>query len=319
MKKVLLSIALSLALVSCQTNFLDENETVEEETLNTEVSKLFELYARAFQDGDEKVEEEFENLLQEYDKKYNSGLYENFMTEKNAAIDRLASDGSYSPISSLPFSKDGAVYLSGGYEGVLSVIITYVSPKSTRGKYYHAATLDLDRFDPTNLDSPCLHSAIIKGAGFETPNQWMRKPNVAVLYPRSYIDKNKLDLSQKKMDYYCDAGNINMRYGFFKNFANIFSATTKEDNYWWYCTKVVWRVYKDLGIDLDTNSALIDWSSSGLYNFVKSYYKTIYFYDQELAAYKLENYITDIKKTLIVADELYYSPFLYRSFEIIRN
>jgi len=319
MKKVLLSIALSLALVSCQTNFLDENETVEEETLNTEVSKLFELYARAFQDGDEKVEEEFENLLQEYDKKYNSGLYENFMTEKNAAIDRLASDGSYSPIRSLPFSKDGAVYLSGGYEGVLSVIITYVSPKSTRGKYYHAATLDLDRFDPTNLDSPCLHSAIIKGAGFETPNQWMRKPNVAVLYPRSYIDKNKLDLSQKKMDYYCDAGNINMRYGFFKNFANIFSATTKEDNYWWYCTKVVWRVYKDLGIDLDTNSALIDWSSSGLYNFVKSYYKTIYFYDQELAAYKLENYITDIKKTLIVADELYYSPFLYRSFEIIRN
>jgi len=319
MKKVLLSIALSLALVSCQTNFLDENETVEEETLNTEVSKLFELYARAFQDGDEKVEEEFENLLQEYDKKYNSDLYENFMTEKNAAIDRLASDGSYSPIRSLPFSKDGAVYLSGGYEGVLSVIITYVSPKSTQGKYYHAATLDLDRFDPTNLDSPCLHSAIIKGAGFETPNQWMRKPNVAVLYPRSYIDKNKLDLSQKKMDYYCDAGNINMRYGFFKNFANIFSATTKEDNYWWYCTKVVWRVYKDLGIDLDTNSALIDWSSSGLYNFVKSYYKTIYFYDQELAAYKLENYITDIKKTLIVADELYYSPFLYRSFEIIRN
>jgi len=269
MKKVLLSIALSLALVSCQTNFLDENETVEEETLNTEVSKLFELYARAFQDGDEKVEEEFENLLQEYDKKYNSDLYENFMTEKNAAIDRLASDGSYSPIRSLPFSKDGAVYLSGGYEGVLSVIITYVSPKSTRGKYYHAATLDLDRFDPTNLDSPCLHSSIIKGAGFETPNQWMRKPNVAVLYPRSYIDKNKLDLSQKKMDYYCDAGNINMRYGFFKNFANIFSATTKEDNYWWYCTKVVWRVYKDLGIDLDTNSALIDWSSSGLYNFVK--------------------------------------------------
>ncbi|HOF01436.1 MAG TPA: hypothetical protein PK385_04915 [Spirochaetota bacterium] len=319
MKKVLLFIALTLALISCRTNVFDENETAEEETLNAEVSKMFELYSRAFQEGDEKVEEEFENLLQEYDGKYNSDLYENFIMEKNAAIDRLSGEGSYSPISSLPFNKDGAVYLSGGYDGILSAIITYVSPKSTRGKYYHAATLDLDKFDPTNLDSPCLHSAVVKGAGFETPNQWMRKPNVAVLYSRSYIDKNKLDLSQKKMDYYCDARNTNMRYGFFNNFANIFSATTKEDNYWWYCTKVVWRIYNELGINLDTNSSVIDWSSSGLYNFVKSYYKTIYFYDQDIAAAKLESYISNIKKTLIVADELYYSPFLYKGFEIIRN
>lgn len=319
MKKVLLVIALTLALISCQTNAFDETQTVEEETLNTEVSKMFDLYARAYQNDDEEVEKEFENLLKEYDEKYNSELYEDFIMEKNVAIDRLSGEGSYSPISSLPFSKDGAVYLSGGNDGALSVIITYVSPKSTRGKYYHAATFDLDKFDPTNLDSPCLHSAIIKGAGFETPNQWMRKPNVAVLYPRSYIDKNKLDLSQKKMDYYCDAGNTNMRYGFFNNFANIFSATTKESNYWWYCTKVVWRIYKELGIDLDTNSSIIDWSTSGLYNFVKSYYKTIYFYDQDIAEAKLESYISEIKKTLIVADELYYSPFLYKNFEIIRN
>ena len=45
-------------------------------------------------------------------------------------------------------------------------------------------------------------------------------------------------------------------YGFFKNYVDIFNVVTKDDTYWWYCTKVVWAVYQRYGIDIASGATV---------------------------------------------------------------
>jgi hypothetical protein len=102
----------------------------------------------------------------------------------------------------------------------------------TKGEYYHGAALDLNKFDPSDMECLCLETAILKGAGYETPYSWKyEKPNVSVFNLKTPVNASTLNSAQAALAYYCDPNNTNMKYGFFKDYANIFSIVTKEDNY----------------------------------------------------------------------------------------
>lgn len=328
MKKKLTGLALILAVIafalfSCavadKTISPAEEKAIDNE-LNANLAKIMDIYARATVSDDPALVAEFERAIKEFDSKYNSDISTEYMSKAMKETSRVG-DGTQSlpPLTDLPIQLDGAVYLSGGSSDAISKLVDYVSPSITSGGYYHAAVLDLEKFDPTNLDSQCFQSAILKGAGYETPNIWRNKVNVAVLNPIQALNKSKLDASQNALDYYCNPNNTNMQYGFFKDTTNIFSLVTKSDNYYWYCTKVVWRVYSQLGIDLDSNTNKVDWTKSGLYSFVKNYYRVKYFWSSSTADKKTNEYINEAKSTIVVADEMYYSPQLRRVYERVRK
>lgn len=294
-----------------------EEKAIDNE-LNDNLAKIMDIYAKATVSESPSLVTEFEQLINEFDSNYNSNIGAEYEQKAMSAHSRL-DGGSFPPLEDLPINVDGAVYLSGGGSNAVSQIVDYISPSSTSGGYYHAAVLDIEKFDPTNLNSQCFQSAVTKGAGFETPNTWRGNINVAVLNPVVALDKTKLNASQLAMDYYCNPNNKEMKYGFFKNKVNVFSLVPKNDNYYWYCTKVVWRVYEKLGINLDSDTSKVNWTSSGLYSFVKNYYRTKYFWSKKLADQKTNEYINNARSTIVVADEMYYSPQLRRVYERVRK
>lgn len=323
MKRFFYFLLAIIFIFSCSTpNLVDisEEQKIDNE-LNQEMAKLMSFYSRALTEKDQGIINEFNDYLKEFDSKYGTKFGEEFTINKNIYYSKmkLSNGSNYAPLTDLPIQKDGSVYLSGGNDGAVSLIITFVAPKATNGKYFHGASLDINKFDPTNLDSQCFHTAILKGAGYESPNEWMRKPNVIVLNPAITLNQTSLNNAQNALDYYCSPSNKNMKYGFFKDYANIFSIVTKEDNYYWYCTKVVWRIYNLMGIDIDSNSNYIDWTTSGLYSMVKSYYYTVYFYNTSKAKQKLDEYINNAKKTIVLAEEIYFSPYFTKVYEKIRS
>lgn len=328
MKMKLTGLALILAVItfaffSCavaDTSISPAEEKAIDNELNANLAKIMDIYARATVSDDPSLIAEFEAVIKEFDSKYQVNISAEY--EKNAMESQSRLGGSSKPLPPLkdmPIKVDGAVYLSGGGSDVISKIVDYVSPSSTRGGYYHAAVLDIEKFDPTNLNSQCFQSAVPKGAGFETPNTWRNKINVAVLNPVKALNKAKLNASQRAMDYYCNPGNKKMQYGFFKGTVNVFSPVSKSNNFYWYCTKVVWRVYSKLGIDLDSNTNKVNWTKSGLYSFVKKFYRVRYFWSRKTANRKTKEYINRAKRTIVVADEMYYSPQLRRVYERVRR
>jgi len=318
-KNLLLILFCAALFFSCAQAVNDQtpDQKKADAVLDKEVGKMMDLYAKAITTKDPALIGEFSNLLKEFDSKYKSSLADDF--NKKAASVRLTGTGNWDPLTDLPLNTDGAVYLSGGNDGAVSTIISFVSPKATPGELYHGASLDINKFDPTNLETQCFQTAIVKGAGYETADEWMRKPNVSVFNPAVSINSDSLNTAQSSLDYYCSPSNTNMQYGFFKNYANIFSIVTKSDNYYWYCTKVVWRIYSQLGIDLDSNTSKIDWTTSGLYSMVKAYYYTIYFYSPSTAAKKIKEYINSAKSNLVLAEEIYFSPYLTKVYETVRD
>lgn len=258
---------------------------------------------------------QFRAALKAWDEKYQSDLLGQF----DSKASRLGSGESYPALTNLPINKDGAVYLSGGTGSTVGQLLDFISPMATAGRYFHGAILDLDKYDPTNLDGLCFETAVTKGAGYETPSNWMGKTNVAVFDPNVSINKSSLDAAQASLDYYCNPANTNMQYGFFKDYVNIFSAVSKEDNYYWYCTKVVWRVYQQLGINIDSNTTNIDWTTSGLYSLAKTYYQVRYLFNPSKAKKELNAYITRTKETIVLAEEIYFSPYLTKKYEAIRE
>ncbi len=233
---------------------------------------------------------------------------------------RLSGDSGYPAIVGLPFNRDGAVYLSGGGEDLIGSVIGWAAPKSLPGDYYHGGALDLDKFDPNNLDAPCMQTAITKGAGFESANDWiLGKVNVQVRNPNFAVDQARLDAAQSAVDYYCNLPEDQQEYGFFKNYVNIFNVVTKEDRYYWYCTKVAWEMWKTYGVDIDSNSTAIDWTSSGLYDMVHDYYYTIYFWSKTRAEAAIAAYMADTRQKIVLAEEIMLSPWLTKVFEVIRN
>jgi len=241
-------------------------------------------------------------------------------TPELMAPPRLSGYSGYPAITDLPFNLDGAVYLSGGGEDLLGSVIGWAAPKSLPGDYYHGGALDLDKFDPNNLDAPCMQTAITKGAGFESANDWiMGKVNVQVRNPNFAVDKTRLDAAQAVVDYYCNLNEDQQEYGFFKNYVNIFNVVTKEDRYYWYCTKVAWEMWKTYGVDIDSDSLSIDWTSSGLYGMVRNYYYTIYFWSKTRAEAAIAAYMADTRQKIVLAEEIMLSPYLTKAFEVIRN
>jgi len=110
-----------------------------------------------------------------------------------------------------------------------------------------------------------------------------------------------------------------MEYGFFKNYVNIFNVVTKADNYTWYCTKVVWRMWNDYGIDIDSNSDEIDYTNSGLYSLIKAYYTARYPFSSSKRSAAISAYIESTRKTIVLAEEIMCSPYLTKVYELIQN
>lgn len=258
-------------------------------------------------------------VMNEYDAKYGTNLAETFLPEISAARASGKGSSNYPPLTDLPVNRDGAIYLSGGATDLIGNVIGWVAPKNLPGGYYHGGALDLNKADPNNPDVPCVQTAIPKGAGYETVNDWRGKVNVCVLNPKTTLDAAKLDNAQNQMDYYCKPSNTNMEYGFFKNAINIFNVVTKEDMYTWYCTKVAWHVYNRYGLDIDSNSTLVDFTKSGLYGLVSAYYKTIYFYNSSKANAAINAYVADARKKIVLAEEIMLSPHLVKVYEKIRE
>jgi hypothetical protein len=257
---------------------------------------------------------------QAFDDKYDTAL----VAEAKAALPATAgrfgsSSGDYPALTDLPFSVDGAVYLSGGGESLVSSVIGWVAPKNLPGGYFHGAELDLDKFDPANLSAPALQTAIAKGAGFESANDWEANVNVCVLNPNFQVDRAKLNAAQAAEDYYCNLPSSQQAYGFFKGYVNIFNVVPKDDTYWWYCTKVVWDMWNRYGIDLDTNDSRVDFTKSGLYGLAKAYYSAIYFWSSSKASSALASYISDAKSKIVMAEEIMLSPKLTKVYEAIRK
>lgn len=253
-----------------------------------------------------------------FDAKYGTSLSVDFADRIAQA--RFGGGGSsYPKLTDMPFNVDGAVYLSGGSDDLAGSVIGWAAPKSLPGGYFHGAILDLDKRDPNNADAPCLETAVVKGAGYETVNDWQSKINACVLRQTFSVDKARLDSSQAALDYYCRASNTNEAYGFFKNYVDIFNVVTKEDTYWWYCTKVVWAVYKQYGIDVDSNSPQVDFTQSGLYSLVKAYYYAIYFYSPSKAKAAIASYIADARGKIVMAEEIMLSPYMTKVYEAIRE
>lgn len=331
MKKLLILVAaLAVTLVGCSGNSLSfENPDSKKDVIalgiapadiaawESEVDADFAAVIEALgKDGDLKA-------LEAFDSKYGTDMAE---TGARFAAARAARSGSSSSSSSsypampnMPFNRDGAVYVSGGTDDLIGTVVDWVSPKTLPGSYYHAAVLDLDKYDPNNENVYCLETAISKGAGYESAYNWRTKVNACVLNPKYSLTKSKLDSAQAYMDYYCDMNNTNMEYGFFKNTVNIFNVVTKADTYTWYCTKVVWWVYNKYGWDIDSNSSLIDWTTSGLYTLVKDYYYVRYFYSSSKRKAAINDYINSARSNIVLAEEIMLSPYFTKVFENIRE
>lgn len=331
MKKLLILVAaLAVTLVGCSGNSLSfENPDSKQDVIasgvapadiaawESEVDADFAAVIEALgKDGDLKA-------LEAFDSKYGTDMAE---TGARFAAARAARSGSSSSSSSsypampnMPFNRDGAVYVSGGTDDLIGTVVDWVSPKTLPGSYYHAAVLDLDKYDPNNENVYCLETAISKGAGYESAYNWRTKVNACVLNPKYSLTKSKLDSAQAYMDYYCDMNNTNMEYGFFKNTVNIFNVVTKADTYTWYCTKVVWWVYNKYGWDIDSNSSLIDWTTSGLYTLVKDYYYVRYFYSSSKRKAAINDYINSARSNIVLAEEIMLSPYFTKVFENIRE
>ena len=209
--------------------------------------------------------------------------------------------------------------MSGGTDGAVSSVISWVAPKNFPGGYYHGAVLDLDKFDPNNLGSAALETAVAKGAGWESAEDWMQKVNVAVLVPNFVPNQQKLNTAQQAAAYYCNLPGDQQKYGFFKNYVDVFNVVTKEDTYWWYCTKVVWYMYKNYGIDVDSNDTRVDFKTSGLYSLVKAYYNVRYFFNSSKVNAAVNAYINDTRGKIVMAEEILLSPLLTKVYEAIRE
>lgn len=260
--------------------------------------------------------------LSAFDKKYGTHMLEESgkVSVARSGSSGKSGSGKYPALNDLMFNVDGAIYLSGGADDLGGTIIDWVSPKTFRGGYYHGAVLDTDKYDPNNENTYCLETAIMRGAGYETADMWRRqKVNVCVLNPNFTVNKSRLDAAQKAVDKYCNMNQDNTEYGFFKNTVNIFNIVTKDDMYTWYCTKVVWHVWNNYGIDIDTNSPLIDYKSSGLYTLVSDYYGVRYFYNSSKKNAAIDEYIETAKKNIVLAEEIYLSPDFKKVYEKIRE
>ena len=331
MKKLLILVAaVAVTLVGCKKELTFENydskidviasgvAPADIEAWENEVDADFAAVLEALgNDGDLEA-------LEAFDAKYGTDMAQTgarFAAERAARSGSSSSSGSsdYPAMTNMPFNKDGAVYVSGGTDDLVGTVVDWVSPKTLPGSYYHAAVLDLDKYDPYNENVYCLETAISKGAGYETAYQWRTKVNAAVLNPKYTLTKSKLDAAQAYMDYYCDMNNTNMEYGFFKNTVNIFNVVTKADTYTWYCTKVVWWVYNKYGWDIDSNDSRIDWTTSGLYTIVKDYYYVRYFYSSSKRKKAINDYMASAKQNIVLAEEIMFSPYFTKVFENIRE
>ena len=74
-----------------------------------------------------------------------------------------------------------------------------------------------------------------------------------------------------------------------------------------------------MGVDIDSNSSAVDFTKSGLYSLVKTYYNTLYFYSSSKANNAINAYVTDTRAKIVLAEEILLSPKLTKVYEKIRE
>lgn len=335
---------LIMAFVSCDLiQGLEFWHDADEElaSLKTEVEGVFSFLGDAINSvNPDEIVDNFRTQLEEFDAKYGSQVKDAFNDFKKEMEDKIATN--LEPLTDLPVNKDGLIFLSGGINNAGAIVMTFLNPYGSTGSYAHGAILDLDKY--VDSESQCFQTALASGATYETFSDWQQKVNVAVLYPdASKIPSQTefdtaLSKAQTTVDTYCNGTNTTT-YGFFKDVANVFDVVAKDlsdDDYYWYCSKIVWNVYNqlekeyetanpgvDVDFDIDSDSDTLDWSASGLYQIIKSYYYTRY-WDLTVANTKIQEYINGsdtevgVKKILVLPEEIYASPLLTKEYEKIR-
>jgi hypothetical protein len=258
------------------------------------------------------------NAMLSFDKKYGTNIVEEFGLDLVQSRSGGKSSGSYPAHTDLPFVTDGAVYLSGGTDDLIGTVVDWASPHTHAGGYYHGAVLDLDDLsDPNNEDAPCMQTAISSGAGYESRTDWRSKVNVCVLNPNFTVNQAKLNQAQAQTDVICNLEN--QAYGFFENMVNVLSYVKKSDMYWWYCTKVVWKMYDYYGINIDSNSPLVDFTQCGAYKLVKAYYTARHPFSSSKRNAAINAYLQECQDEIVVAEEIMFSPYFTKVWERIQE
>lgn len=312
---------LSLLVISCdmiQSMPVFHNAVNELNQLQTEMKRVFDIFGKAVvtvgrEIDDTQLLSEFEGALRAFDDAYGSNVMEVYDQVKERVNQEVFTD--LPPLTDIPMTTDGAIYLSGGVSNATSIIINFLNPKTSTGAYSHGAVLDLEKYSG-NPDVSCFLTTDIDGAGYETLADWQSRPNVAVMEVTGGVDEAALDDAQAVIDEYCSK-TLSSSYGFFENAVDFTSPVSKEDNEWFYCTKVVWRIYDEMGIDIDSNTDTINWKNSGLYSLVEGYYRILY-WDAATANQKIDEYINEVGQTLVLAEEIYASDLLTKVYENIR-
>ena len=78
-------------------------------------------------------------------------------------------------------------------------------------------------------------------------------------------------------------------------------------------------MYKNYGIDIDSNDTRVDFTTSGLYSLVKAYYNVRYFFNSSKVNAAVNAYITDARAKIVMAEEIMLSPYFTKVFEAIRE
>jgi hypothetical protein len=320
---------LSLLMVSCDMiQSLGIFHKVEDEinTLQTELEEIFSILGDAVDTvgeglSDAEILTNFQEALSAFDETYGSAvsdIYNQMVEEMEGYLPTDLED------MDIPedILKDGDIFLAGGVNSKnTSIIINFVNPSSSEGAYSHGAVFDAEKYSGDS-EELCFMSATTGGAGYETMSEWRVRPNVAIMRLQDALDAPTLNDAQAAIDVYCSDPE-STSYGFFEDAVDVTSPVEKDDNDYFYCTKVVWRVYDEAGIDLDSDSQEINWKNSGLYFLLEAYYRVLY-WDTAVANQKIDEYLYGsdgtggIRKTLVLAEEIYYSDLVETVFEEIR-
>jgi len=287
-------------------NLLDLSE------INKGLSNIVTFYSNAMADLNKKNPVNYSNNINNFklalkalDSVYKSKLESNF----TAYVSKITE---YPLNTALPLNVDHAIYLQGGYSDFGSAIFSWLSPSVSSGKYFHSAIFDLSLWQSGN--SNCFITATADGVGYQSVEDWQRFANVTVMVPKQTVNFSNYNTIKK----YLTSDLKDERYSIFTIEDYKLLPVKKSDETNWYCNKVPWRFYNDAGVDLDNNTNIVDFKTSGIYQVMEAYinYK---FSNANTRTSELNSYLSNMRYNLILAEEFYYNDKLTNVYEIIRD
>jgi len=121
--------------------------------------------------------------------------------------------------------------------------------------YGHGGILYQNLASETDPNAGCVLSADLEGLNFQSYLEWQAADSIAVMRDNTSLGLADRDLTgvlyEMPFPYTC--------YSFL---LPEFMPVTREDDYFWYCSKVPYRVYRDLGEDIE-NSAFYELGDPG--------------------------------------------------------